>query len=86
MHFAFCRVQVYLCGKPDVASGQVGGSGFALPDQAVQLKTNQGDARQDKSSCCVDQARPERCPLHGFEKYCRTDLLPMLNLRAGMDK
>ena len=53
----------YLCEQPDVATDREHGSGFVLPRQAAQRKASQGDARQDKPSRCVGQARRERCPL-----------------------
>ena len=52
----------YLCEQPDVASGREYGSGFVLSGQAAQRKASRGDARQDKPSRCVGQARRERCP------------------------
>ena len=64
MHLALCTMPLqYLCEQPDVASGREHGSGFVLPDQAAQRKASRGDARQDKPSRCVGQARRERCPL-----------------------
>ena len=64
MHLALWTIPLHcLCGQPDVATGREHGSGFVLPGQAAQDKTSRGDARQDKPSRCVGQARRERCPL-----------------------
>ena len=75
MQMALCTMSLkYLCEQPDGATGREHGSGFVLPGQAAQRKASRGDARQDKPSCCVGQARREKCPLVLKNTVIYTDL------------